>query len=60
VGDSDRIADPDCGRAFAAAIPGAGYQVLPDTGHLLQLESPKLLLDAVSEFTGTHATNQPG
>ncbi len=59
-GDSDRIADPDCGRAFAAAIPGAGYQVLPDTGHLLQLESPKLLLDAVSEFTGTHATNQPG
>ena len=59
-GDSDGIADPDYGRAFAAAIPGARFQVLPDTGHLPQLESPKLLLNAVSEFTGRRATNQPG
>jgi pimeloyl-ACP methyl ester carboxylesterase len=59
-GDSDGIADPDYGRAFAAAIPGARFQVLPDTGHLPQLESPQLLLDAVSEFIETHGTNQPG
>lgn len=59
-GDSDGIADADYGRAFAAAIPAARFQLLPDTGHLPQLESPQLLLDAVSEFTGTHATGQPG
>jgi pimeloyl-ACP methyl ester carboxylesterase len=54
-GDSDGIADPDYGRTFAAAIPGARFQVLPDTGHLPQLESPQLLLDAITEF----ATDQP-
>ncbi len=59
-GDSDGIADPDYGRAFAAAIPGARFQVLPDTGHLPQLESPQLLLEAVWEFTGTDAISQPG
>ena len=59
-GDNDGIADADYGRAFAAAIPAARFQLLPDTGHLPQLESPQLLLDAVSEFTGTHATGQPG
>ncbi len=59
-GDSDGIADPDYGRAFAAAIPGARFQVLPDTGHLPQLESPQLLLEAVWEFTGTEAISQPG
>ncbi len=55
-GDSDGIAEPDYGRAFAAAIPGAGFQVLPDTGHLPQLESPQLLLDAIREFTEAQAT----
>ena len=28
------------GRAYAAAIPGAGFQLLKDTGHLPQLETP--------------------
>ena len=59
-GDSDGIADPDYGRAFAAAIPAARFQLLPDTGHLPQLESPQLLLDAIAEFTEAHATDQPG
>jgi pimeloyl-ACP methyl ester carboxylesterase len=59
-GDSDGIATPDYGRAFAAAIPGTRFQVLPDTGHLPQLESPQLLLEVVWEFTEAHATDQPG
>src|SRR5260370_15800379 len=49
-GDSDGIADPDYGRAFAAAILAARFQLLPDTGHLPQLESPRLLLDAIGAF----------
>jgi pimeloyl-ACP methyl ester carboxylesterase len=50
-GDSDRIADPDYGRAFAAAIPRAQFRLLPRTGHLPQLESPDQLLAAIGDFT---------
>jgi pimeloyl-ACP methyl ester carboxylesterase len=57
-GDSDRIADPDYGRAFAAAIPGAQFQVLPDTGHLPQLETPDQFLRAVWAFADSHAPNR--
>ncbi len=49
-GDCDRIVDPDYGRAFAAAIPGARFVLLPDTGHLPQIETPKQLLSTVWEF----------
>jgi pimeloyl-ACP methyl ester carboxylesterase len=59
-GDSDGIATSGYGRAFAAAIPGARFRLLPDTGHLPQLESPQLLLDAIWEFAEAHATGQPG
>ena len=46
-GDSDRIADPDYGRAYADAIPLARFQLLPETGHLPQLETPEQLMDAI-------------
>ncbi len=49
-GTADRIVDPDYGRAFAAAIPGAEFVLLPETGHLPQLEAPEQLLDVVSSF----------
>ncbi|HET6988941.1 MAG TPA: alpha/beta hydrolase [Kribbella sp.] len=52
-GDSDRIADPAYGQAYADAIPGAAFEVLPRTGHLPQLESPDLLLAAVRSFSST-------
>lgn len=52
-GDSDGFADVGYGRAFAAAIPGARFQVLADTGHLPQIESPDALLRAIREFTTT-------
>jgi pimeloyl-ACP methyl ester carboxylesterase len=51
-GDSDGIADPDYGRAFAAAIPGAQFRLLPDTGHLPQLESPAALTALIDDFMG--------
>jgi pimeloyl-ACP methyl ester carboxylesterase len=57
-GDSDRIADPDYGRAFAAAIPGAQFQVLPDTGHLPQLETPDQFRRAVWAFADSHASDR--
>jgi pimeloyl-ACP methyl ester carboxylesterase len=54
-GDSDRIADADYGRAFAQAIPGARFELLKDTGHLPQIETPQQLLDSVSAFVESQA-----
>jgi pimeloyl-ACP methyl ester carboxylesterase len=51
-GDSDQIVDPDYGRAFAAAIPGARFQLLAATGHVPQIETPEQLLRAISDYVG--------
>jgi pimeloyl-ACP methyl ester carboxylesterase len=58
-GEADRIGDPDFGRAFAAAIPGARFQLLTGTGHMPQIETPDLLIDAVWSFADAHATRTP-
>jgi pimeloyl-ACP methyl ester carboxylesterase len=49
-GEADRIVDPDYGRAYAAAIPGARFELLTGTGHLPQLETPDQLMRAVWDF----------
>ncbi|WP_042377779.1 alpha/beta fold hydrolase [Streptacidiphilus melanogenes] len=49
-GESDRIVDPDYGRAYAAAIPGAAFTLLPRTGHLPQAETPEELLGALLDL----------
>jgi pimeloyl-ACP methyl ester carboxylesterase len=54
-GDADQIVDPDYGRAFATAIPGARFLLLPGTGHLPQLETPQLLFQAVWDFAAAPA-----
>jgi pimeloyl-ACP methyl ester carboxylesterase len=46
-GDSDRIVDPDYGRAYTAAIPLARFHLLTGTGHMPQMETPDQLLDAI-------------
>jgi pimeloyl-ACP methyl ester carboxylesterase len=54
--ESDRIVDLDYGRAYAAAIPGAQFQLLSATGHVPQIETPKQLCRAVWAFANAHAT----
>ena len=49
-GDSDGIASPDYGRAFAAAIPNAKFELLSKTGHMPQIETPDQLLTAIRNF----------
>ena len=49
-GDSDGIVSPDYGRAFAAAIPNAKFQLLPDAGHMPQIETPDQLLTTIRNF----------
>jgi pimeloyl-ACP methyl ester carboxylesterase len=57
MSDSDQVVDPDYGREFAGAIPGAEFQLLPNTGHLPQ--TPGALLDAVWPFAQRHALIRP-
>jgi pimeloyl-ACP methyl ester carboxylesterase len=49
-GESDRIVDPEYGKAYAAAIPSATFTLLPRTGHLPQLETPEELLGALLDL----------
>jgi pimeloyl-ACP methyl ester carboxylesterase len=43
-GESDRVIDPDYGRAYAQSFPDARFQLIPEAGHLPQLEQPERLL----------------
>lgn len=47
-GEADRIVDPGYGSAYAAAIPNADYRLLRGTGHLPQVETPDLLIEAIA------------
>jgi pimeloyl-ACP methyl ester carboxylesterase len=47
-GESDQIVEPAYGHAYAAAIEGARFEVLPATGHMPQMETPDLVLQAIS------------
>jgi pimeloyl-ACP methyl ester carboxylesterase len=43
------------GRAYAAAIPGARFQLLPATGHVPADRNPGQLRRAIWDFAGPHA-----
>jgi pimeloyl-ACP methyl ester carboxylesterase/quercetin dioxygenase-like cupin family protein len=57
-GESDGIAGPDYGRAYAAAIPDARFGLLTGTGHVPQIETPQRLLTSIRRFAGAHAVAQ--
>jgi pimeloyl-ACP methyl ester carboxylesterase len=46
-GESDRVVTPDYGRTLAAAIPGAKFTLVRESGHLPQLETPEALLAVI-------------
>ena len=50
-GEADRMFPVEHGRAYAKAIPGARFVLIPEAGHLPQLEAPERLLAAIAEFT---------
>lgn len=51
-GEADGMVTPAYGREYADAIPGARFEVLPDAGHLPQLETPDALLALLTGFLG--------
>jgi pimeloyl-ACP methyl ester carboxylesterase len=62
-GTSDRIVAPEYGRAYAAVIPGARFELLPGAGHVPQLEAPEALHAALWSFvesTGSRGSRTPG
>ncbi len=67
-GASDRIATPEYGRAYAAAIPGARFELIERAGHFPHLEQPDDLRAARSRLRRSlrssvmrvfHFTEQP-
>ena len=56
-GESDRIVDPDYGRAYADAIPTATFQLLEATGHLPQVETPERPASVIWEFADRGISN---
>ena len=49
-GEADRIATPEYGQVFAAAIPGARFRIIEQAGHLPQLEQPEETFAAIDGF----------
>ena len=55
-GTSDGIVTPDYGRAYAAAIPTARFELLSKTGHMPQIETPDQVLTAIRNFVNVQAS----
>jgi pimeloyl-ACP methyl ester carboxylesterase len=49
-GEADRVASPDYGRKFAAAIPNAHFALVEGAGHFPHLEQPGALARRIVDF----------
>jgi pimeloyl-ACP methyl ester carboxylesterase len=52
-GASDGVIDAEYGRAYAQSFPDARFQLIPEAGHLPQLEQPQRLLTLIWEFANS-------
>ena len=53
VGEHDVLTPPDVVQDYASNIPNAQFAVIPDAGHLSNLEQPEAFIQAVSGFLRT-------
>ncbi len=58
-GESDGVIDLDYGRAYAQSFPSARFEIIPEAGHLPQIEQPARLLKVVQEFADSIPTTSP-
>jgi 3-oxoadipate enol-lactonase len=56
VGADDRLTPPDVARELASEIRGAELAVIPDAGHLANIEQPEAFNAAVLQFLRRHAS----
>lgn len=54
-GAEDRIVKPDYGRAYAASIPGARFDLIANAGHHPHIEQPEAFAAKVTAFAGKPA-----
>ena len=57
VGEQDLLSPPDVAESLATAIPGAGLAVVPEAGHLSNLEAPEAFNRLVRDFLGNFVGN---
>jgi 3-oxoadipate enol-lactonase len=53
VGEQDALTPPTVAQDYASRIPGTQYVVIPQAGHLSNLEQPEVFLLAISGFLGS-------
>jgi 3-oxoadipate enol-lactonase len=58
VGADDRLTPPEVAREIASEIPGAALQVIPDAGHLANIEQPDAFNAAVLPFLRRHVAGE--
>jgi pimeloyl-ACP methyl ester carboxylesterase len=52
-GDSDGVFTPGYGRAYAAELGNASFELVAEAGHLPQLEQPVATFAAIDGFLAT-------
>ncbi len=50
VGEQDALTPPTVAQEYAAQIPGAQFVVIPQAGHLSNLEQPEAFFQALQQF----------
>ena len=50
TGEEDKLTGPDEGRELAAGIPGARFLLVEQAGHLVNLERPDVVNEALLDF----------
>lgn len=50
--EQDLVFPPERGKALAEAIPGARFELVPASGHVLVVEHPTIFVSLVLEFLG--------
>jgi len=51
-GDDDRIVPRECADRYAAALPNARIEIVPNCGHAVDLEQPDTLARLIGDFVG--------
>jgi pimeloyl-ACP methyl ester carboxylesterase len=59
VGESDALVPLEVAEAMAGAIPGARLEVVPDAGHVANLENPDVFNRAFADFLSTLDPPEP-
>jgi proline-specific peptidase len=54
TGEYDRTTTPRASREMAAGIPGSEVVIIPDAGHMTQVEQPQAFCNAVRTFFRSH------